>query len=160
MPELRGGLECYLDSEGAVMRYVGVVAGLLCLTSGGAAWAGQVVREATGPTAASIQAAVDQFRSDLGPNNGVVAGSQLGGRREINWDGGGAAAPPTLDPSPMTRFAARGATFVTTGTGFETSGAPSAEFADINPLYGGLFATFSPPRLFIALNTNVMDVVF
>ena len=142
------------------MRYVGVVAGLLCLTSGGAAWAGPVVREATGPTAASIQAAVDQFRSDLGPNNGVVAGSQLGGRREINWDGGGAAAPPTLDPSPMTRFAARGATFVTPGTGFETSGAPSAEFADINPLYSGLFATFSPPRLFIALNTNVMDVVF
>ena len=142
------------------MRYVGVVAGLLCLTSGGAAWAGPVVREAAGPTAASIQAAVDQFRSDLGPNNGVVAGSQLGGRREINWDGGGAAAPPTIDASPMTRFAARGATFVTPGTGFETSGAPSAEFADINPLYSGLFATFSPPRLFIALNTNVMDVVF
>jgi hypothetical protein len=142
------------------MRYVGVIAGLLCLTSGGAAWAGPVVREATGPTAASIQAAVDQFRSDLGPNNGVVAGSQLGGRREINWDGGGAAAPPTIDPSPMTRFAARGATFVTPGTGFETSGAPAAEFADINPLYSGLFATFSAPRLFIALNTNVMDVLF
>ena len=60
----------------------------------------------------------------------------------------------------MRRFDARGATFVTPGTGFETSGAPSAEFADINPLYSGLFATFSPPRLFIALNTNVMDVVF
>jgi hypothetical protein len=119
-----------------------------------------VIREASGPTAASIQAAVDQFRADLGPNNGIVAGSQPGGRREINWDGGGAAAPPTIDGRLLTRFAARGATFVSEGTGFETSGAPSPEFADINPTYGALFAPFSPPRLFIALDTNVMDVLF
>ena len=142
------------------MRYVGLIAGLLCVTSGGTAWAGPVVREASGPTVASIQAAVDQFRADLGPNNGVTAGSQAGGRREINWDGGGAAAPPIFDPILLTRFAARGATFATSGTGFETSGAPSAEFGDINPSYPGLFAPFSPPRLFIALNTNVMDVLF
>jgi hypothetical protein len=142
------------------MRYVPVIAGLLCITSGGAAWAGPVVREASGPTPASIQAAVDQFRADLGPNNGIVAGSQPGGRREINWDGGGAAASPTIDGSPMTRFAARGATFLTRGIGFETSGAPSPEFGDITPLYSALFAPFSPPRLFIALNTNEMDVVF
>lgn len=142
------------------MRYVGVIAGLLYVTSGGTAWAGPVVREASGPTVASIQAAVDQFRADLGPNNGVAVGSQPGGRREINWDGGGAAAAPTFDPSPLTRFAARGATFVTSGSGFETSGVPSIEFGDINPSYLGLFAPFSPPRLFIALNTNVMDVLF
>src|SRR5262245_7171735 len=109
------------------MRSVSVIAGLFCLMSGGAAGAGQVGGGASGPTTASIQAAVDQFRADLGANNGVTAGSQPGGRREINWDGGGAAAPPTLDPSPMTRFAARGATFLTSGTGFETSGAPSPE---------------------------------
>jgi hypothetical protein len=60
----------------------------------------------------------------------------------------------------MTRFAARGATFLTSGTGFETSGAPLVEYSDINPSYGGLFAPFSSPRLFTALNTNVMDVVF
>jgi hypothetical protein len=142
------------------MQYVRVITGLLCLTSSGVAWAGPVVREASGPTPASIQAAVDQFRADLGANNGIIAGSQPGGRREINWDGGGAAAPPTIDSSPMTRFAARGATFVTPGTGFETSGAPSPEFGDINPIYGALFAPFSPPRLFIPLNTNEMDVVF
>ena len=58
--------------------------------------AGPVVREATGANAAAIQAAVDQFRNDLGnPNNGNAAGSQAGGRREINWDGGGAAANAT-----------------------------------------------------------------
>ena len=142
------------------MRYLAVATGVLWAISSGPAWAGPVVRAASGPTVASIQAAVDQFRTDLGPNNGVAVGSQAGGRREINWDGGGAAAPPTFDPSPMTRFAARGATFVTPGTGFETSGAPTTEFADINPSYGALFAPFSAPRLFIALNSNVMDVVF
>ena len=79
------------------MRYLAVATGVLWAISSGPAWAGPVVREASGPTAASIQAAVDQFRADLGPNNGVVAGSQPGGRREINWDGGGAAArPPSI----------------------------------------------------------------
>lgn len=142
------------------MRNVGLIIGMLGVMSSGAAWAGPVVREASGPTVASIQGAVDQFRADLGPNNGAAVGSQAGGRREINWDGGGAAAAPTIDGTTLTRFAARGATFRTTGTGFETSGAPSIEFGDINPGYGALFAPFSPPRLFIALGTNVMDVVF
>lgn len=142
------------------MRYVQVMVGLLCVVGTGSASAGPVVREASGPTPASVQAVVDQFRADLGPNNGVIAGSQPGGRREINWDGGGAAAPPAIDPSPLTRFAARGATFVTPGTGFETSGAPLAEFADINGIYPAIFAPFSAPRLFVALNSNVMDVLF
>ena len=53
-----------------------VMVGVLCVSSAGAAWAAPVVREASGPNAVSIQAAVDQFRSDLGANNGVVAGSQ------------------------------------------------------------------------------------
>jgi len=120
-----------------------------------------VVREAAGPNAAAIQAAVDQFRNDLGPNNGLIAGSQAGGRREINWDGGGPAAPPTLDGTVLTRFAGRGATFVTTGVGFETSAAAGpVDFSDINPTYPGLFAPFSPPRLFVARNTNVIDVLF
>jgi len=142
------------------MRYVQVMFGVFCLASAGAAWAGPVVREGSGPTAASIQAAVDRFRADLGPNNGVVAGSQPGGRREINWDGGGAAAAPTFDGPVLTRFVPRGARIVTFGTGFETSGAPSAEFDDINPSYSAQFAPFSPPRLFIATGTNVLDVLF
>src|SRR6188472_3162890 len=46
-----------------------------------------IERIAAGATPASIQAAVDQFRADLGvlnPNNGQ---SFKNGRREINWDG-------------------------------------------------------------------------
>ena len=86
------------------------------------AMAGPVVREGSGANAAAIQAVVDQFRADLGgANNGNTPGTQPLGRREINWDGGGATAPLTLDPIPMTRFSARGARFITTG-----SGSPSA----------------------------------
>jgi hypothetical protein len=135
-----------------------LIAGLL---APGAAAAGPVVREGAGAGAAAIQSAVDAFRNDLGnPNNGNAPGTQPGGRREINWDGGGAAAPVTLDPSPMNRFANRGAVFVTSGRGFEISGQPTAEFGDLNPLYPGLFAPFSSPRLFAPLGSNVMDVLF
>ena len=143
------------------MRLVGVLFGVLCVFGAGTASAGPVIRAATGPNAAAIQAAVDQFRNDLGPNNGLVAGSQVGGRREINWDGGGPAAPPTIDGTVLTRFDARGATMVTNGTGFETSAAAGpVDFSDINPSYTGLFAPFSPPRLFVARNTNELDVIF
>ena len=87
---------------------------------------------------------------------GRVAAGRSPGNQLGRWR---CRRPPTFD-GPLTRFAARGSTFVTPGTGFETSGAPSPEFADINPAYGALFAPFSPPRLFVALDTNVMDVLF
>ena len=136
-----------------------VIAASFGLTTQAAA--GPVVREATGTNAAAIQAAVDQFRTDVGsPNNGNATGSQAGGRREINWDGGGAAAPAAQFPIPMTTFSSRGSIFFTPGTGFEQSGQPTPEFGDINPTYAGQFAAFSSPRLFTALNSNVTDVVF
>lgn len=142
------------------MKTLGMLVVSACLVSD-EAWAGQVVREAAGADAAAIQAAVDAFRTDLGgANNGNTAGSQPSGRREINWDGGGAAANVTLDPSPMTRFSARGATFLTAGTGFEISGQPSPLLVELNAGYAGLFAAFSSPRIFTPLDANVMDAVF
>jgi hypothetical protein len=148
------------DVETSVMKAL-----VLCVMAGvfGAApaVAGPVVREAAGANAAAIQAAVDQFRADLGgANNGNTVGTQPAGRREINWDGGGAAANVTLDPIPMTRFSARGASFVTPGSGFEISGQPLPEFGELNATYPGLFASFSSPRIFSPLNSNVMDVLF
>ena len=54
------------------------------------AGAAPIFFEASGDDAAAIQASVDAFRTALGnPNNGNVAGPLPGGRREINWDGGG-----------------------------------------------------------------------
>lgn len=138
-----------------------LVLGSALLCAAGPALAGPVVREAAGANAAAIQAAIDQFRADLGgPNNGNAGGTQPGGRREINWDGGGAGAAVTLDPSPMTRFAARGATFTTPGTGFEISGQPAPLLVELNAGYAGLFAAFSAPRIFTPLDSHVMDVLF
>jgi hypothetical protein len=97
-------------------------------------WADPIaIRSGTGPDGASILTIVEQFRTDLGGiNNGNTLGSQGSGRREINWDGGGAAANATVFSSPMTTFnsglTTRGAVFTTPGTGFEISGQPSPEF--------------------------------
>src|SRR5213082_237924 len=78
------------------MRYGGVLAGvligvaLLGTQSQGLAApaAAALIRQATGPTAADITAARDQFRADIGGGNTAGANGSFGGlRREINWDG-------------------------------------------------------------------------
>src|SRR5215471_19764446 len=52
---------------------------------------------AFGANTGAIQGTVDAFRNAVGnPNNGNAAGT-TGGRREINWDGGG---PPVVAPAP------------------------------------------------------------
>jgi hypothetical protein len=145
--------------EGARIGLASFVAiGLLSVSP---AVAGPVVRKAAGANAAAIQGAVDQFRTDLGgPSNGNAVGTQPAGRREINWDGGGATAPSAVFPTPMPTFQARGATFITPGSGFSISGLPTPEFAELNPSYPGLFTSFSSPRIFTALNSNVSETVF
>jgi hypothetical protein len=115
---------------------------------------------ASGANPAAIQGSVDAFRAALGANNGNIAGSQPGGRREINWDGGGAGAPATISANPMTTFAFRGNVNTTPGTGLEISGQPSPEFGEINPTYPTIFQTFSAPRLFAPLGSNIVDVFF
>ena len=128
-----------------------------------------VIRLAAGPDAASIQGVVDLFRSDVSlggvnVNNGNTAGSLTTGRREINWDGGGAAANATTFPSPMNTFnsgaTTRGLVSTTPGTALEISGQPLPEFGDINATYPATFATFSAPRLFSPLNSTIVDVLF
>lgn len=124
------------------------------------------IRSISGPDAASIQGVVDLFRADVssgGVNNGNTVGSLPNGRREVNWDGGGAAALATIFTSPMNTFNAGGTTrgLVSTSSGtFEISGQPTPEFGDINATYPTDFQTFSAPRLFSPLGTNVMDANF
>lgn len=120
-------------------------------------------RSVGGSDGASIQATVNQFRVDLGGvNNGNTIGPLPTGRREIGWDGGGAAAlfgiinPATFNTPPTTR----GAVFSTPGTGVAISGAPDPEFSNLNPTYLATFTTFSAPRLFSPLDSNIVDQVF
>ena len=118
------------------------------------------VFQAAGPTVASIQNTVDQYRTALGdPNNGNVVG-QSSGRREINWDGGGSTATAIVG-TPFTGFLAnRGALFTTTGTGFVQS--PLAGLVDTfhNPTYASIFQPFSLQRLFSPIDSNVTEVTF
>ena len=129
------------------------------------ALASSITFSAAGDLPSSIQTTVDAFRTALGGvNNGNSTTIFPTGRREVNWDGGGAAAPATVFPNPMNTFnsgaTTRGLVSTTAGTGFEISGQPSPEFGDINPTYPDIFQTFSAPRLFAPLGSNVQDALF
>jgi hypothetical protein len=118
-----------------------------------------------GANAAAIQDTVDAYRLALGnPVNGNDPGPLAAGRREINWDGGG---PPVIDGSaPATPFVVfqntRGGTFTTPGTGLTQAAATGGLLSldTINPTYAGLFASFSPNRLFTPLGSNITDGSF
>jgi hypothetical protein len=111
-------------------------------------------------TAASIQGTVDAFRAALGnPNNGNAPGPVAGGRREINWDGGGSAVSATVG-TPFTGFQNRGAIFTTPGAGFIQTPLGDPSFLALNVNYQTTFSTFSPLRIFAPLGSNVTDVDF
>jgi len=111
-------------------------------------------------TPGSIQSVVDAFRAALGnPNNGNAAGPLAGGRREINWDGGGAVVSATVG-TPFTGFQNRGATFTTPGAGFIQTPLADPSFLALNVNYQTTFSTFSPLRIFAPLGSNVTDVDF
>jgi uncharacterized protein (TIGR03382 family) len=111
-------------------------------------------------TTASIQATFDAFRAALGnPNNGNNAGPLIGGRREINWDGGGVATATPVG-TPMATFQNRGVTLTTPGTGFLQTPLNVAELTSINPTYTTTFNTFSAQRIFTPLDSNLTDAVF
>jgi hypothetical protein len=122
-----------------------------------------IVFQAAGPTSDSIQSTVDAFRSALGdPNNNNNPGPLDNGRREINWDGGGADTTAPLTPvTPFDVFLnTRGALFTTPGTGLTQappSGGAQGGLADLfkNQTYGASFSTFSAKRLFTAVGSNI-----
>lgn len=150
-----------------MFRRLSLVLGLLilvpCLAFGGA-----IVRSASGASPASISAAVDQFRADLGSTNNGVGGTFPSGHREINWDGvpDALSAPNSLPANFFNANSPRGVVFSTPGAGFQVSaktGNPSVtalRFGNLNPNYPFDFQTFSPERLFVALGSNVTDVSF
>ena len=119
------------------------------------------VFQSAGPDVASIQSTVDQFRNALGgANNGNTPGPLTGGRREINWDGGGSTAT-SVGANPFDVFLnSRGNRSITPGTGFVQ--APPTGLADLfaNPSYATIFKAFSQSRLFSPIGSNVTDTVF
>jgi hypothetical protein len=138
-----------------------VVLLLGCVWVPAAADAAPITTEASGLLAADIQTEVDAFRAALGePNNGNAPGPLAGGRREINWDGGGATTPSVVG-TPFTGFEnIRGATMTTPGSGFIQAAPADLATQFGNPSLATTFAAFSPLRLFAPIQTNVTDVTF
>jgi hypothetical protein len=150
------------------MKHLVIALAALILSLPTIAVAAPVVFEASGESPADIQDTVDAFRAFLGDLNPNVAGSFPNGRREINWDGvpDAFAAP---NPFPANFFNAnspRGAVFFTPGTGFQVSADDAnptntpVRFGNIHPVFPKLFSTFSPQRLFAALDSTITEVLF
>ena len=135
-----------------------------------------IKREAVGATPAAIQAAVDQFRADLGPLNPNNGQSFTSGRREINWDGVGDnfASPNPISGDFFNVNSPRG--LITTSTSgpvltggplqpFQissnaASGVP-VRFGNINPTYTNEFKAFSGERIFTTTRgSNVVEIAF
>lgn len=124
--------------------------------------AGIVVFSAAGSDAASITPTVNAFQAAVGtPNNGNAAGPLLSGRREINWDGGGAAT--TSSPTPFNGFQnIRGALFTTPGTGFVQATPTGLDtfFGRGDGLYDLIFEPFSQQRVFTPVGSTITNTTF
>lgn len=129
--------------------------------STGADFTAPTVFQAAGPTVASIQNTITEYRNALGGVNNGAEGPKADGSgfRVINWDGGGVVT--TLDENPMVRFLGRGALFTTPdGNGFvqATPDGLAAQFN--NPTYANSFRAFSQFRLFSVIGGKTTDVDF
>jgi hypothetical protein len=134
----------------------------LNLAPGTVAHAGFTVFEAAGFNPAAITPTRDAFRAAVGGGTVAGANGSFGGvRREINWDG---TPDARSDPNPLpadfyNTTSPRGVVFSTPGTGFLVSANAGG---GTPPLFGfpNDFHTFSPQKLFTAVNSNITDVNF
>jgi len=133
-----------------------------------AAHADLQVFEASGVTPADIQTTVDAFRNFLGNPNNIAGPPSATGHREINWDAvpDAFAAPNLLPANFFNKNSPRGIIFFTPGTGFEVSANlvnptnTPVRFGNIHPVYPALFSTFSPEKLFTALDSTITENLF
>jgi hypothetical protein len=146
------------------MIRISAIAASLGMLLAPASWADPVITtfEAAGADAAAITPTRDAFRVAIGGGTTAGANGSFGDlRREINWDGVPAAfADPNLLPANFFNVnSPRGVVFGTPGTGFLVS----ANAGESTPTLFGFandFQTFSPQRLFTAVNSNITDVNF
>lgn len=150
-----------------------LISGFLMLILSIGTIAAPVVRQGSGANTAALQAIVDQFRADLGGANNGVGGLFTTGRRELNWDGvPDAFSEPNNFPADFFNVnSPRGAVYnaIEDATGAalnqfavsasQASGTP-VRFGNINANYSTIFTTFSAQKLFIARNTQIMEVTF
>src|SRR6266446_4508630 len=111
------------------------------------------VFKASGANPADILAEVNAFRNFLGTNNGDGVPDAF-------------SAPNLLPANFFNSNSPRGVVFFTLGTGFQVSADSNnptntpVRFGNIHPVYPQLFSTFSPERLFTALDSNITETLF
>jgi hypothetical protein len=121
--------------------------------------------------AGHISGAVAEFRALLGRDNGGGPAGVARGHREINWDSvPDRFAEPNALPGDFFNASAapraRGAVLSTPGRNVAVSAAPgnpfgaAVRFGNINPTYPSRFHTFSPPRLFSPIGSNIVNLTF
>jgi hypothetical protein len=100
------------------------------------------VFQAAGTTAEAIQSTVDAFRAALGePNNANDPGPLPEGRREINWDGGGADETTTPPVTPFDVFlSTRGAQFTSPATGLTQAPPAGGPQGGLAALFTAIYA--------------------
>ena len=133
------------------MRSINILAGVIGSLCVGAAWSAPIVFSGSG---ASATTALDAFRAAIGGVKNTAAAPQVGGRREINWDGvkldGTDVGPNTVVVDPdktviidIDRFKGQGTLFADP---YSVSG---DGFASVNPASAGQFSAFSPNNTFV-----------
>lgn len=121
--------------------------------------------------AGDITAAIEEYRSLLGPDNGGTPEAHPSGRREINWDAvpDEFARPNDYPPdffNALEEPRARGAVLETPGDSLGVSAdadnpdGAAVRFGDINPSYTEIFRTNSEERLFSPVGSNVANISF
>lgn len=149
-----------MQTPGIRLSLVRAALAMTCFLSMQSAVAVPIVTSGFAADQAGLQSVVDAFRAALGaPNNGNAPGPLADGRREINWDGGGANTTPSGTPFNFFQNI-RGALFTTPGTGFLQAPDEGLATALSNPTYEEVFEAFSAQRLFTPVDSNVTDVSF
>jgi hypothetical protein len=104
----------------------------------------------------AVEARIPEFAAAIGGvDNKGEPGPLPTGRRQINWDGVPAQFLNTPD-FPADFFKGRGLVYGGS-TGLRVS---DNNFADINPSYATEFIPFSAPKLFAAVGTTTVEVLF
>lgn len=122
---------------------------------------------ATAQKAVWLENAIASYRAGLGgEDNGNTAGPLRYGHRSINWD---APAVPFYMPGDFFKtVVTRGAEFRTAGETFAVSNPSSTDpsgikdnrFSSFNYRFPFRFTTFSAPRLFTSVKSNVFKAFF
>lgn len=121
-----------------------------------------IVFQAAGPSVASIQNSVAEYRIALGDQNKDVDGPKDSGRREINWDGAASNLETAIGQNPFRNFLnTRGALISTPdGSGFVQATPDGLAALFGNATYATIFRAFSRFRLFSAIGGRVTEVDF